>query len=267
MHPRVSIDSLCFPGASLDSELASYRAIGVRRVGLLAGKLAAEGWDASIAKVAASGLSVATVIHPFLPRAEELGTHNFQVARDSLSRSIEAALRLGAETLYVPSGSRGALTFEQAAEAFADAIAPCNAEAKLAGLPLLVENASAFHVDFGLTSTLRDTLRLAEIADMGVCLDLFGCWTEGSLEETIRAAVPRCGLVQVSDYVLGDRSLPCRAVPGDGVIPLQQLLGWILDAGYEGAFDIELLGPRIDAEGHENAAARAATVIGAVLSQ
>jgi sugar phosphate isomerase/epimerase len=78
--------------------------------------------------------------------------------------------------------------------------------------------------------------------------------------------VPRAGLVQVSDYVLGDRALPGRAVPGDGTIPLERLLGQLLELGYEGMFDLELLGPRIDEEGHRAATARAAERTGEILT-
>jgi sugar phosphate isomerase/epimerase len=77
------------------------------------------------------------------------------------------------------------------------------------------------------------------------------------LRETIERAVTRCHLVQLSDYVYGDRSLPCRAVPGDGDIPLALDIGWMLEAGYQGAFDLELIGPRIDKEGQFEATRRA----------
>ncbi len=33
---------------------------------------------------------------------------------------------------------------------------------------------------------------------------------------------------------IGDRFLPARAVPGDGAIPLERILGWLLEAGYLG---------------------------------
>jgi sugar phosphate isomerase/epimerase len=72
-------------------------------------------------------------------------------------------------------------------------------------------------------------------------------------------------VIQVSDYVYGDRALPSRAVPGDGAIPLQRLLEWALAAGYKGAFDLELIGPRIDREGHLPATRRAAEEVGKVL--
>ncbi|MCD4533040.1 hypothetical protein LRP67_02965 [Nocardioides sp. cx-169] len=61
--------------------------------------------------------------------------------------------------------------------------------------------------------------------------------------------------VQLSDMVFGDRSLPCRAVPGRGDLLLLALLGWLVDAGYGGVFECELSGPRIDALVHRRAAA------------
>jgi sugar phosphate isomerase/epimerase len=77
--------------------------------------------------------------------------------------------------------------------------------------------------------------------------------------------MPRCHLVQVSDYVLGDRGFPCRAVPGDGGIPLEEIISWILEAGYQGPFDLELFGPRIEREGHYEAVARTGDRLGEML--
>ena len=79
--------------------------------------------------------------------------------------------------------------------------------------------------------------------------------------------MPRCRLVQVSDYVYGDRSMPCRAVPGDGAIPLKQILEWTLRAGYAGTFDLELIGPRIDAEGRIKAVRRSADRLDEILRE
>jgi sugar phosphate isomerase/epimerase len=106
---------------------------------------------------------------------------------------------------------------------------------------------------------------LAEMAGIGVCIDVFSCWAEAGLKQTIADAMPRCGLIQIADYVYGDRSLPSRAVPGDGSIPLRGILDWALSAGYTGAFDLELIGPRIDAEGHLDATRRAAGNLGDLL--
>ena len=44
--------------------------------------------------------------------------------------------------------------------------------------------------------------------------------------------------------------MPNRCAVGDGDIPVERLMGMVLDAGYEGAFDLEILGPRIEEEGY-----------------
>ena len=44
-------------------------------------------------------------------------------------------------------------------------------------------------------------------------------------------------------------------------------MGLLLAAGYPGAFDIELVGPRIEAEGYEMAVPRAVRAIEAVLER
>jgi len=56
-------------------------------------------------------------------------------------------------------------------------------------------------------------------------------------------------------------------VPGDGAIPLRQVIEWLLNAGYKGAFDVELIGPRIDREGHFAAARRAADYLDKMLCE
>ena len=137
--------------------------------------------------------------------------------------------------------------------------------ADAAGVSLLTEGSSALNAHMHLAHSLRDTIALAELAGIGVNIDIYNIWTEAELRATIERAMPRCGLIQVSDYIYGDQSPRARAVPGDGAIPLERILGWALDAGYRGAFDLELLGPRIDDEGRLDATRRAAEYVGALL--
>jgi sugar phosphate isomerase/epimerase len=56
-------------------------------------------------------------------------------------------------------------------------------------------------------------------------------------------------------------------VPGDGDIPLRRILGQVLAAGYDGCFDLELIGPRIEEEGYESACRRAVDALGAMLTE
>lgn len=266
MHPRVSANNICFAAQPLEQDLVTWRQLQAVRIGVLDAKLVAAGWDEGIAKIRQTDHIVATVVHQFLKGGSLSERGGWAVARDNLKRSIDAAARLDAETLYLTSGNRSGLSWEDAADAFCELIAPCVDAGKAAGVPVLIEPAVAIYADLNITSSLRDTVKLAEMADLGVCIDIFSCWTEAGLQDSINRAMPRCRLVQVSDFVTGDRTVPCRAVPGDGNIPLRQMLGWILDAGFSGAFDLELLGPRIEAEGQAAASARSAEWIATLLA-
>jgi sugar phosphate isomerase/epimerase len=254
MHDRVSVNGLCFlspqfVSPTLEQVAANWRELRPHRVSFL-GTLVAQDPDAARAVLDDGGYELETI-------TSGLGAE--------LPGTIGIAARLGARSVYGLTGVRGDGTWEEEVERFSYAIAPCAEQARAAGVALAIENASPLYADTHLGTSLRDTATVAEAAGIGVVIDTFGCWTEGGLRETIERAVPRCPLVQVSDWVYGDRSLPARAVPGDGAIPLKRIIDWILSAGYEGAFDLELIGPRIEEEGRVAAARRAADNVSEIL--
>jgi sugar phosphate isomerase/epimerase len=235
MHPRLSLHQVAFMSESTGDFLAFCNEAGFANAVLAAPKLEAEG----IKSLPATAPKIASL------------NQVFDAAR--FEATLDLAVQIGAQSLYLLTGGRGALDWENAAQHFSRAIKPGLAR----GLPILIENAPVLYADIHFVHTLADTVRLAEMAEAGICIELFACWAEADLGVLFRRAMPRVGLVQVSDYVLGDRALPCRAVPGDGAIPLERLIGDILAAGYAGLFDIELVGPRIVAEGPRNACKRA----------
>ena len=188
-------------------------------------------------------------------------------AGSPLLRVIDAAADLNARTVYMLTGGRGDLTWPQAAERFSDMVAPCLKHAKDAGVALAIENASSLYADIHFAHTLRDTITLAEMSGLDICIDVFHCWAEGDIEDLVQRALPRTRLIQLSDYVLGDRALPGRAVPGDGAIPIEAFIAQTLAGGYAHGFDLELIGPRIDAEGRFESARRACDVVGAMLDR
>jgi sugar phosphate isomerase/epimerase len=112
-------------------------------------------------------------------------------------------------------------------------------------------------LDLSFATTLRDTVDLAAQLDAYVCLELNSCWAERDYDATIARAGARITHVQCSDALAGSLITPDRLVPGDGEIPLARRIGALARAGYSGAFEIEMVGPRIEAEGYEPAIRRA----------
>lgn len=264
MHPRVCLHQVGFLSESTAAFIAFCRAIGVGHMTLAnPHMLGPTVLEEALAELADGGTRVATLTQPFarFPDLEK----DQGGAQAALLPAISAATALGAGHVYVVSGPRGGLDWEAAADRFAALIAPCRDAALAAGIELTVETANLLNADIHIAHTLDDTIRLAEIAGIGVTIDLGACWFEGDLAHKFARAMPLTRLVQISDYVPGDRSTPCRAVPGDGCVPLERLIGQLLDLGYAGVFDIELTGPRITEEGHRQAFARAADYLSEIL--
>jgi sugar phosphate isomerase/epimerase len=173
-----------------------------------------------------------------------------------VAEGVDLARRLGAPLVVLTTGPAGTQTWEDAADAFAATMAPLVEQATAAGVALVLEHTNSLRADVGFVHTLRDAVDLARRIGLGVCVEVNACWAERDLATTLRDGADTLRLVQVSDYAIGTTSTPDRLVPGDGDIPLERILGQVLETGYGGAFELELVGPRIEAEGYASAITR-----------
>ncbi len=240
LPPRLSVNSLSSVGQPLRADLAMWRELGVDHVGLISPKLAAEGWDRSLGLVTGAGLRVS----------------NISTEQHVIRESLELAASAGAGTVYVCSGPGGTRSWEESAAAFCAEMEPLAAVAKELGVRLALEPTNPLRADVSFVHSLRDALDLARDAGISVVVDLYSCWYERGFAQLIRRNVDTVALVQVCDYRFGTFNTPNRAVPGDGDMPLHRLLSALVDAGYGGAFDLEIMGPQIEAEGYPSAIRR-----------
>jgi sugar phosphate isomerase/epimerase len=153
------------------------------------------------------------------------------------------------------------MEWDAAADAFAAAVEPHLP----AAVKLCLEHTSSLRMDVSFVHTLRDVIDLARRLDIFVCMEINACWAERDLARTIAEGVDRIGVVQVSDYAVGTLSTPNRLVPGDGDIPLRRIIDTVREAGYEGVFDLELVGPRIEEEGYRSAITRSCDYLSQLL--
>lgn len=137
--------------------------------------------------------------------------------------------------------------------------------ARGAGVPLTIEPTSALRLDLSFCTTVRDGVDLVRALGVGLCLEVNSSFAERGLLTTLASAADVLHHVQVSDFVIGSLTSPDRAVPGDGDIPLARILGAIQGLGYTGAYELEMVGPRIEAEGYAAAITRGVRVLDALL--
>jgi sugar phosphate isomerase/epimerase len=255
---RVSVSAISTFKLTLVEDLEFWARHGIDHVGVSVAKLESHGWDDGVARVQTAvdnGLTVGNLIGlgPFhLARPDQ-----WDAQRDRLVRALDAASSLGARCLVFTTGPSTPLTWDEAADALEEALAPVLVEARTRRVPFAVEHTNSLRIDVGFVHTLRDVVDLARRLDTGVCMEVNACWAERDLATTIRQGIDRIQLVQLSDFRVGTLCTPDRLVPGDGDIPLARIVHTLLDSGYGGAFDLELIGPRIDEEGYDAAVPRA----------
>jgi sugar phosphate isomerase/epimerase len=263
VHPRISLSQLSTWSWTLGQDLAFYERAGVTAIGACVVKLEAAGWMIGAHRLADAGLRVTNVlgVAPLRPSDHE----PWDDQRCHAWRALKAARVVGAECLILTAGPDPSGPWEQAARAYARSVEPILTEAARRGVPIAVEHANRRAGDTAFPSTLHDAVGLARDLDVGVCVDVSACSGEAGLQETIGAGVDTFRLVRVSDAAPGTRPAGRRLVPGDGTLPLAELLGLVLDAGYRGVFEIEFTlppGPGADPGGESR---RAFERVGAIL--
>jgi len=259
MHPRLSVHTVGFGDRPAPEILRLLGAAGIHRAGITMGQVEHGTVPRTIAAVRDEGVQVIDVAQPVAFDLEDPGA--WGARRDRLRACVDAARGIGAGTVYTTTGPAPSLAWDDAAARFTDAIAPVAAYARSLGLRLAVENTISLRADLGFVHRLSDAVDLAERSGIAVVADLYAAWTERDLFGALRASLPRLAHVQIADFVLGTLATPDRAVPGDGDIPIRRQLGWLREAGYAGVLELELLGPRIDAEGVVAACRRGAAAV------
>jgi sugar phosphate isomerase/epimerase len=217
---------------SLEEDLALWADLGIDHVGLISPKLEAAGWEESQKAVLDANLLVSSM----------------SAYRDAIVDSLPFTAAVGCNALYTVSGSFGTVPWDESAKRFCEEMVPIVARANESGLA--VEPTNPLRSDVSFVFSLRDAVDLARMAGIGIVVDFYSAWYERDLDELVRRNIDLVTLVQIDDFKLGTFDIPNRCAIGDGDIPVERLMATVLDAGYEGPFDLEILGPRIEEEGY-----------------
>lgn len=259
LHPRISVNGISSWQWTIEQDIEFYRAARIGTIGVPFYKIARHP-AAAVAAIQAAGLRCSSV-----PAGAAMGASLIAPPASGgepegladLRRAIDASCALGSPTCYFTTGpALSRQPTDLAYDTLLAVIAPVNEYARAKGVRLAVENTSTATRDNGFIHTLADAVDLSRDAEVGIALELQNCWYERHLERLFKAHVDRFVVAQVSDFQVGEAARLNRRVPGDGDMPLEWMLGSLLDAGYQGLFEIEVVGPKIEEEGYPGAIRR-----------
>ncbi len=235
-HPRVSLNGISTWNQTLSDDIALWADMGITKVGLLSPKFHAPGWDAGRKAVQEAGLQVS----------------NMTCYVREIPETLEFCAAVGCGLVYTVSGRIEPLPWGAASQKFCEDIAPHVARARELGVKIALEATNPLRCDESFVFTVRDSVDLARMAGIGVVFDFFSAWYERDVEKLVRDNIDIIALVQFCDYKIGTHCTGIRCAVGDGDIPNEELMALTLEAGYQGDFDLELLGPQLEAEGYRD---------------
>jgi sugar phosphate isomerase/epimerase len=251
--PTFAVSQFTTWNQSFEEDVASYRGCGVTAIEVCERKLSRDRGEAlaQLAMVRDAGMKVTSVqprVHALYSDfmcpelhdpAERMG--RFRQTIDLIAEAFPGQ----SIPLVTISGAAPGHDFRAAHATARRLYRDLAAYAGDHGLRVMYEPLSPILMNIDtFTCTLDDALRLIEDVNhpaFGLMLDVWHVWNELTIAKRIAAAGPHIFGVHVCDWPKGEPRCPAdRVLPGDGVIPLPQLLGAVDQGGYRGAYCLEI---------------------------
>jgi sugar phosphate isomerase/epimerase len=251
IHPKLCVNALSSFSWNFDQDLALWKQLGIGFAGLLISKID-DDVDGKLQRLVDAGIRPSVIVCGGF----SIGSpDSWNRTRDSLNRLMASVAEVDKECIvYFPPGKTSGGVWEEVAGQFAEAVAPCVEFSRGCGVKLAFE--PTHRTDASFVGTLKDGLKISKQTGLGIVLDFGNCWMESELRSTILAAGADIALVQIDDIDIGGMGKPQglgRVQIGDGELPLRRLMQDVIDSGYQGVYDLEVIGPSAEKEGYERA--------------
>jgi sugar phosphate isomerase/epimerase len=242
VQPRWSLSQITTYRRDLKDELFAAAAAGFSGVGLWRTKLSAYDDDTVLALLNEHGLKASSLSWAG-GFTGSLG-FSFEEALEEAREAVRLTAKVGAETLVVVTGGQNGHILPHCRKTVRDALLLLADEAsdrgvKLALLPMQSRLQRELTFLHGIDETLK-FLDLVKHPGVGLAFDTFQLWPTANLLDRIAELVPRTFIVHVSDSPADPKDRLDGRLPGQGVLPLPEILSRFLAEGYEGYFDLQV---------------------------
>ncbi|MBI2195168.1 MAG: sugar phosphate isomerase/epimerase [Planctomycetes bacterium] len=238
----LSINELTTFHARFDEDVENYSAAGVGALGVVRAKIEAYGIEKGIQLLRSRNLKASGVVWGggFIEATPEATRSKIEEA----VRGVELAGRLDADSFLLVSGARGETPLSQARMTLAEACREVASAGSTCGVKVGLEPIHHMYAsEWTFVFSLDDGLRVLDAArhdNLGLIFDTYHLWQEKDLLKRIPQVAGRIVGVHISDWRQPPRNDNDRLVPGDGVIPLRDILQALHESGYRGWYEVEI---------------------------
>jgi sugar phosphate isomerase/epimerase len=175
---------------------------------------------------------------------------SFREALSDAMDAIEVAAELQADCLTVLAGSRSGHTKTHAKRLFITALKELAGYAQALGVQLAIEpmHSGCAH-DFTFLTNIPETMEVLQTINnenVGIVFDCYHMAQDPKVLDWISGIVPRIRLVQCGDAKTAPIGLQNRCPLGHGCVPIASLIQTIEQHGYEGYYEVELIGEDVE---------------------
>lgn len=233
---------------SFEEDVQNYLAAGLQAIAIWRQKLSDFGEEKGAELLAETPLAVSALFW-----AGGFTGSDGRSYRDSIEDALEAVqlaaeLRAGCLVLY--SGARAGHTHNHARRLFRNALKEISPSAAQHHLTLAVEPMHAgCSSDWTFLNGIEETLAIIHSADSTqtkLVFDAYHLGQDASVLERLPESVPHIALVQLGDARRPPDGEQNRCRLGEGVVPLREIFQALRAAGYDGYYDVELMGEDLD---------------------
>jgi sugar phosphate isomerase/epimerase len=234
---------------SFEQDVQQYLAAGITAIGVWRQKVSDFGEEKAVELLQDSGLRVSSLLWAggFTGSEGRTFKESLEDARDA----IRLAAEMHASCLIVYSGARAGHTHNHARRILKSALLELAPQAAELGVTLAIEPLhAAVAADWTFLTDLDETLAMIDALEsraVKICFDTYHLGQAEGIVERIPQIVSHLALVQLGDAKSPPQEEPHRCRLGEGFIPLPQIVSSLAKAGYQGFFEVELMGEEIEA--------------------
>jgi sugar phosphate isomerase/epimerase len=258
---RLSINEMTTFRWTFDEDVTHYREAGIEAIGVWRQKLSDFGEERGVDLLAESGLAVSNLLWAGGFTGSE--GRNFRESIEDAEEAIRLAAAMQAGSLVLYSGARNGHTHNHARRLMR------------AALTELVPVAADREVHLALELMhARCATEWTFLTDLGQAIDLIGEIGSPHLklafdtyhlghDEQILGRIAELAPHTVVVHLGDSKELPDqdqnRCPLGEGSLPLRAMVRGLIDAGYQGYFDVELMGEEIENSDYRSLIAQSKT--------
>jgi sugar phosphate isomerase/epimerase len=239
---------------SFEEDVAQYTAAKIPAIGIWRHKLSDCGQSRALDLLNSSGLRVSHLFWVGGFTGSDGRTHRESI--EDAAEAIRTVAELNCRTLVAYSGPRAGHTAKHARRLLQTALA------ELTPLAVELDVTLAFEpmhpgcaAQWTFLTSLDETLEFLQAVDhpqVKMVLDTYHLGRQEDLVDRMAEIVPHVAMVQLGDARRPPNGEQNRCRLGAGVVPLREIVAALASAGYDGYYDVELLGEEIEADDYRS---------------